>query len=80
MFHTFLLASEIDRKYLDKAYKADNRLSLPYILSTSMVGILYLSFPIAKSSYEYLAYGNTTWVMPMRSMYNLFFSHRIVRI
>lgn len=61
-------ASDSDITFLDAAYKADNRLSLPYILSTSMVGVLYLVYPIATSSYEYLSKGSTTWVMPMRSM------------
>lgn len=57
---------------LQKAFEKENRLSFPYILSTSLVGVLYLAFPVCRAFYQQSVGhedSNVSWEMPMRSMY-----------
>lgn len=56
-----------DITILEREYAISNRLSLPHIISTIMVGVLYLIFPIAVGSYGFLKYGQGTWQLPMRA-------------
>lgn len=68
------LASVDDKKFLIEAYHSDHRISWPYLLSTSFVGVLYIVFPLAMTAF---AFATTTeeleWTMPMKSLYDRFF-------
>lgn len=57
-----------DGAVLRAAFGRENRLSFPYILSTSAVGVLYLVFPVASAVYQLVSGGNVTREIPMRSM------------
>lgn len=63
------VAPKDDERFLYDAYKSDYQLTLPYIISTVMVGILYMAFPIALSTSDFIMTGNATWKMPMKSVY-----------
>lgn len=65
-FFQFLVAQDY-RPILDRAYTISNRLSLPHIVSTIMVGVLYIVFPIAMGTFGYFKYGKGSWEMPMRA-------------
>lgn len=56
-----------NRRFLKKAFRAELRLTLFYLTSTLLVGLLYLAFPLLNAFYEIKTLGNTTWIMPMRS-------------
>lgn len=64
--YCFLVTGD-DRQILESAYKIANRLNLPHIVSTIMVAVLYIVFPIAMGSYGYFRLGEGSWAMPMRS-------------
>lgn len=59
------------RDILQAAFERENRLSFPYILSTILVGVLYLAFPLCRAFYQqWSGQGDdANWEIPMRSMY-----------
>lgn len=58
-----------DRRLLQTAFETENRLSFPYIVSTVMLGGLYLTFPLAQATYAHFSGHKAIWEIPMRSMY-----------
>lgn len=48
----------------------DSRMFVFYVTPTITTVFLYMIAPIISGNYNTWKYGNTTWEMPMKSLYN----------
>ncbi|KAG4068760.1 hypothetical protein HA402_002451 [Bradysia odoriphaga] len=62
-------SSKSDRLILEEGNTIDKRLTMVYLVSSMLVAVLYLLFPIVKGMYDLFTTGAAEWIMPMRSIF-----------